>query len=64
MAQRPTDPPDDLAATPQSKRQGSSFRVRNIRRLILDYAMGVSILGLIPIPRILTLDLLKKYFML
>ncbi len=33
-------------------------RERQIRNLILDYAMGVSILGLIPIPGILMIKLL------
>jgi len=31
---------------------------REVRALILDYALGISILGLIPIPRLLTLKLL------
>lgn len=58
MAQRPTEPPDDLEAFYERKQQQLSSRFRKIRHLILDYAIGVSILGLIPIPKILTLKLL------
>ena len=33
-------------------------RERQVRDLILDYALGIAILGLIPIPRLFTLKLL------
>lgn len=36
-------------------------RVRRVRNLILDYALGISILGLIPIPRLFTLKLLVAF---
>ncbi len=46
-------PPDSPIALPQSVVQ----QERRARNLILDYALGISIFGLIPIPRLFTLKL-------
>jgi uncharacterized protein (DUF697 family) len=64
----PNDPDADLpqpsgihrsAAQPESSGLPLSFvrRERRLRELILDYALGASILGLIPIQRLFTLRL-------
>jgi hypothetical protein len=41
--------------------QGIVRQARRVRNLILDYALGISILGLIPIPRLFTLKLLVAF---
>jgi hypothetical protein len=45
--------PSPAAALPLK----TSRKERQVRNLILDYALGISILGLIPIPRLFTLKL-------
>ena len=53
--------PSKNSASPQPTSVSSLKRIRRGRQgrdLILDYALGISILGLIPIPRIFTLKLL------
>lgn len=47
----------DPGVMPRSRRR----RERRVRDLILDYALGASILGLIPIPRLFTLKLLVAF---
>jgi uncharacterized protein (DUF697 family) len=45
-------------APPAIRPPGLIRRDRQVRDLILDYALGIAILGLIPIPRLFTLKLL------
>jgi hypothetical protein len=51
LGERP-DRPVDSVLSPDLVRQE-----RKVRNLILDYALGIAILGLIPIPRLFTLKL-------
>lgn len=59
-----TDPPAHPDSNPGSASdsaiafQEAMRREHRVRDLILDYALGISILGLIPIPRIFTLKLI------
>ncbi|MBE9012754.1 hypothetical protein IQ250_21365 [Pseudanabaenaceae cyanobacterium LEGE 13415] len=41
--------------------QPQSRQAHRVRGLILDYALGISILGLIPIPRLFTLKLIVAF---
>ena len=50
--------PDPPASVPVILPQKLVRQERQVRNLILDYALGTSILGLIPIPRLFTLKLL------
>jgi hypothetical protein len=59
------DPPSNSDATNQvppssepAKPISSARQVRQARSLILDYALGTSILGLVPVPHLFTLKLL------
>lgn len=55
-------PPDSVNPTPPIVQPRSEVRQeRRGRNLILDYALGISILGLIPIPRLFTLKLLLAF---
>lgn len=45
-------------STPEPIAQRQIRQEHRVRNLILDYALGISILGLIPIPRIFTLKLI------
>lgn len=65
MSTEPVVPPDsvnstsDPAPTRSVTRSRRNLRLdRRVRNLILDYALGTSILGLIPIPRLFTLKLI------
>jgi len=51
-------PPSSLAFDPALTTHSKIRQERRVRSLILDYALGISILGLIPIPRLFTLKLL------
>ena len=59
----PSSSPDSTNPVPASAptsvmSQSKMRRGQRVRSLILDYALGTSILGLIPIPRLFTLKLL------
>lgn len=55
-----TDPPTnpDSTGLPVVMPRRTVRQERRVRDLILDYALGTSILGLIPIPRLFTLKLI------
>lgn len=52
----PTQPEDSFPESPSEIKL--AWRERKIRGMILDYALGNAILGLIPIPRLYTLKFL------
>ncbi len=68
-----TDPPSNSDSTPPVSASAPNQpsppvmppkvvrQERRVRNLILDYALGTSILGLIPLPRLFTLKLLVAF---
>ncbi len=46
------------ASAPDRQPRSGMHQRRQVRNLILDYALGLAIVGLIPLPRLLTLKLL------
>ena len=65
MSAEPPEPiyPERAGSSPAGRFSGLpspriARRERQVRDLILDYALGVSILGLIPVPHLFTLKLL------